>query len=74
MKSLPAIKVDACPDVAVTPPRIVLVTCEECGCSGGKVADAKPAACQFCGRMPRRWWQGVFEGGAPSRRQRRAAR
>lgn len=45
MKNIVPIRVDSCCDVSVTPPRIVLVTCEECGCSSGKVSDAKPAAC-----------------------------
>lgn len=29
------------------------MTCEHCGCTSGKVRDAKPAPCDFCGKMPR---------------------
>lgn len=69
MKHLPSIKVGHAIEPLPTPPRIVLVTCEECGCSSGKVADAKPAACQFCGCMPRSWWQAAYDCAPPQAKE-----
>lgn len=69
MKHLPSIKVDEAYELHPTPPRIVLVTCEKCGCNSGKVADAKPAACQFCGSMPRKWWQAAYDCAPPQAKE-----
>lgn len=55
---------------------IVVVTCEHCGCDSAKVADAKPAPCQFCGKPPRQWWQAAYDCAPPHAkgRKRRVAR
>lgn len=54
---------------------IVVVTCEDCGCSSPKVADAKPSACQFCGKQPRKWWQAAYDCAPPqAKAKERAAR